>query len=214
MLRAELLAQPDLHAGRGLGRGGVLGEGPQLNASRLPGIPQGCAARTRAHMLPRRRALDFAERRIALRAQSNRFKFFTRNFVLSLRCITSFTAPRSRAAADPAVSRAWPSAEPARDAAASESFRWDSRPFSRPPRNSSLPARTKPPLRETPGANPAPRSSLARSALAFPPTSPAWMYPARHSALRFRFRSSPHAVLPAASIPAISSPCFSLFHTG
>src|SRR5216683_2917817 len=214
MLRAELLAQPHLHAGRGLGRGGVLGEGPQLNASRLPGILQGCAARTRAHMLLRRRALDFAERSVALGVQSNRFKFFTRHFALPSRCITSFTAPRSRAAADPAASRAWPPAEPARDAAASESFRWDSRPFSRPPRNSSLPARTKPPLRETPGANPAPRSSLARSARAFPPTSPAWMYPARQSALRFRFRSSPQAILPAASVPGVSSPGFALCHKG
>src|SRR5216683_2782579 len=214
MLRAELLAQPHLHAGRGLGRGGVLGEGPQLNASRLPGILQGCAARTGADMLLRRRALDFIARSVALGVQSNRFKFFARHFALPSRCITSFTAPRSRAAADPAVSRAWPSAEPARDAAASESFRWDSRPFSRPPRNSSLPARTKPPLRETPGANPAPRSSLARSARAFPPTSPAWMYPARQSALRFRFRSSPQAILPAASVPGVSSPGFALCHKG
>src|SRR6266566_1594718 len=214
MLRAELLAQPHLHAGRGLGRGGVLGEGPQLNASRLPGIPQGCAARTRAHMLPRRRALDFAERSIPLCVQSNRFKFFARHFALPSRCITSFTAPRSRALADPAASRAWPSAAPARDATASESSRWDSRPSSRPPRNSSLPARTKPPLRETLRANPAPRSSPARSARAFPPTSPAWTDPARQSALRFRFRSSPQAILPAASVPGVSSPGFALFHKG
>src|SRR6266568_2748722 len=214
MLRAELLAQPHLHAGRGLGRGGVLGEGPQLNASRLPGIPQGCAVRTRAHMLPGCRALDFAERSIALRVQSNRFKFFTRHFVLSARCIASFIPPRWRAAADPAASRAWPSAEPARDATASESSRWGSRPFSRPPRNSSLPVRTEPRLRETPRANPAPRSSLARSARAFPPTSPAWTYPARQFALRFRFRSSPQAILPAASVPGVSSPGFALCHRG
>src|SRR6266700_1961091 len=214
MLRAELLAQPHLHAGRGLGRGGVLGEGPQLNASRLPGILQGCAARTRAHMLPRRRALDFAERSIPLCVQSNRFKFFARHFALPSRCITSFIAPRLRAAADPAASRAWPSAEPARDATASESSRWDSRPSSRLPRNSSLPARTEPPPRETLRANPAPRSSLARSARAFPPTSPAWTYPARQFALRFRFRSSPQAILPAASVPGVSSPGFALCRKG
>src|SRR5260370_35395471 len=161
MLRAELLAQTHFHASRSLRHGGIFRERAELNPSRLPGILQRGAPRTCAGVLTRRHALRFAQRSVALRIQSNRFKFFARHLMLPLQRTKSFIAPRSRAGARRETFPVWPSTKPARGAAANESSLLGIRPSAPLPRNSFLPARTAPRLREIPPAIPAPQLSLA-----------------------------------------------------
>src|SRR5260370_27768581 len=150
MLGAELLAQTHFHASRSLRHGGIFRERAELNPSRLPGILQRGAPRTRAGVLTRRHALRFAQRGVALRVQSNRFKFFARHLVLPLHHTKPFIGPRSRVGARPETFPVWPSTKPARGAAVSGSSHSGIRPFAPLPRNSFLPARTTPRLRAKP----------------------------------------------------------------
>src|SRR6202158_914548 len=150
MLRAELLAQTHFHARGRLCHDGIFRKRAQLNPSRPPGILQRGAPRTRAGVLASGHALNFAQRSVALRVQSNRFKFFARHLFLSFHCTKSFIAPRSRDEARRETFPAWPSAKRVRDAAANESSQSGIRPFAPLPRNSFLPVRTTPRPRETP----------------------------------------------------------------
>src|SRR5712664_2796650 len=206
MLRAELLAQTHFHASRSLRHGGIFRERAEINPSRLPGILQRGAPRTRPGVLTRRHALNFAQRSVALRVQSNRFKFFARHFLLPLHHTKPFIGPRSRAEARRETFPVWPSAKPARDAAVSGSSQSGIRPFARLPRNSFLPARTTPRLRETPRVIPARRSSLAACVRVFPTTSPVWTRPAKQFRSPCRLRFLLRAIFPEANVPGVSSP--------
>src|SRR4029077_6464290 len=155
-LCAKFLPQTHFHARRSLRQDGLFREGVQFHSSSLPRILQRCAPRTSARMLPRRRALHFAQRSVALSIQSNRFKLLAIHLALPFRKHILFIAQRSRAAAHRETFPAWPSAKLARDAAANESSRSDTPPFPLLPHNSTLPVRTKRPLHETQRAIPAP----------------------------------------------------------
>src|SRR5467141_151568 len=205
MLRAELLAQTHFHARGRLHHGGIFSQRAQLNTSRLPGILQRGAPRTRAGVLARNHALNFAQRSVALRVQSNRFKFFARHLLFPLHGTKSFIAPRSRDEARPGTFPVWPSAKLVRDAGASESSQSGIRPFAPLPRNSFLPVRTAPRPRETPRVIPARRPSLAACVRVFPPTSPAWTRPAKQFRCPFRLRFLFRAIFPAAIVPGVSS---------
>src|SRR3989442_7125465 len=214
MPRAKLLAQTHLHARGSLRHGGIFRERAQLNSSGLPGILQRRAARTGAGVFICRCAFNFAQRCVALGVQSNRFKFFARHFLFPLHHPKSFSVPHSRGEARRETFPVWPSAKRDRDATAIESCQSGIRPFARLPRNSFLPVRKAPRLRETPPAIPELRPSLVAGAHAFPPKSPAWTNPVKQFRTLCRPRFFPRGEFPAASVPGVSSRGCARLHKG
>src|SRR5229473_652399 len=211
VLRAEFLPQAHLNARGSLRCSGRIRKGVQLDASRLPGILQSRAARAPARVLASRGALQFTQRCVALCIQSNGVKVLTLHRALPFLLVI---APRSRAAARRATSRASPAAARARDAAAIESSRSDIRPLAPLLRSSTLPVRTAPPLRETPPAIPALQREPASSARAFPPRLPESPHPSGQFPRHFRPRFFVPEELPAAIAPDASSRGFAQFRTG
>src|SRR5208337_1416693 len=199
--RPELLPQPHLYP-----RGSLcfLRFGPhrlQIRSQGLPVLMQRRAARARTQMFPRG-----AKHRIVslhrFQVQSRQFKFFARHCRFSCQTLTG-SSPR--ASVCPAASPASPAGAPARGAAANESCPPDNPTAAPPRRNSILPARTAPPLRETPRAASVPLRERVPAARKLPPTRPASSPQMPCLAALWHLRRVLRAAIPAAPSPDVSS---------